>query len=121
MSRHAVRPLQVALAERLSHLDPHAWDSLTGHSVFLGRPFLSALERTAPANLSPRYVLLYLDDAPVAALVLQLVRVEGRSAISLTTPLGTVAQLFDERALELAEAHGRTHRPGDHARLSRHL
>ena len=101
MSRHAVRPLQVALAERLSHLDPHAWDSLTGHSVFLGRPFLSALERTAPANLSPRYVLLYLDDAPVAALVLQLVRVEGRSAISLTTPLGTVAQLFDERALVL--------------------
>lgn len=98
----SARPVQLVLAERLAHLDASAWDTLTAHeSVFVQRPFLTALERAAPPNLSPRYALLFLDDAPVAALVLQLVRVEGRVALSVEPPLAPMAQLIDERALVL--------------------
>ncbi|MFT3713330.1 MAG: GNAT family N-acetyltransferase [Archangium sp.] len=96
------RAVQYAVAERLSHLDSAAWDELTADaSVFVRRPFLTALEKARPANLSPRYALLYLEERPVAAVVLQLVRVEGRSAIAVNGPWGNVAQLVDERALVL--------------------
>jgi predicted N-acyltransferase len=96
------RTLHFALAERLAHLDPAAWDTLTTDaSVFMRRPFLTALEATLPANVSPRYVLAYQGDEAVAALSLQLVRVEGRSAIATRNPLNGVAQLVDERALVL--------------------
>ncbi len=91
------RDVQFALAERVGHLDAAAWDALTrGAGVFLQRPFLQALEAATPANLAPRYALMYLDGAPIAALHLQLVRVDGRSA-----GLQGVAQWVDERALVL--------------------
>jgi predicted N-acyltransferase len=96
------RTVQFAVTERLAHLDAAAWDALTAEaSVFVRRPFLTALEKARPANLSPRYALLYLEERPVAAVVLQLVRVEGRSAIAVPGPWGNVAQLVDERALVL--------------------
>ena len=92
------RTLKVVLAERLSHLDAATWDALTLNAgVFLQRPFLSALEAAAPANLSPRYALFFDGDLAVAALVLQLARIEGRSALA-RAPL---AQFVDERALVL--------------------
>ncbi|MFZ5442337.1 MAG: GNAT family N-acetyltransferase [Myxococcota bacterium] len=96
------RPVQLALAERLHHLDASAWDALTRDAgVFLQRPFLQAFEAAAPANVSPRYALMYLGDEPVAALHLQLVRIAGRSALSSAAPLAGMAQLVDERALVL--------------------
>lgn len=92
------RAVRFAVAERLSHLDAAAWDALTRDAgVFLRRGFLSAFEAAAPDNVSPRYALMYLGDEPVAALHLQLVRIEGRSAL----PFTGVAQLVDERALVL--------------------
>lgn len=92
------RALQVVLAEKLSHLDGARWDALTSNAgVFLQRPFLSALETAAPANVSPRYALFFDGDDAIAALVLQLVRIEGRSALA-HAPL---AHFVDERALVL--------------------
>ncbi len=92
------RALQVVLAEKLSHLDATRWDALTKDAgVFLQRPFLSALEAAAPDNVSPRYALLFDGDDAIAALVLQLVRIKGRSALA-HAPL---AQFVDERALVL--------------------
>jgi predicted N-acyltransferase len=92
------RALQVVLAEKLSHLEAARWDALTKDAgVFLQRPFLSALEAAAPDNVSPRYALFFDGDKAVAALVLQLVRIEGRSALA-HAPL---AQFVDERALVL--------------------
>lgn len=91
--------MSLVIAERLAHLDAATWDALTKtSSVFMQRPFLRALELAAPANLSPRYALLFDGDQPIAALVLQLVRVDGRSALVTRNPL---AQLVDERALVL--------------------
>ncbi len=96
------RPVQFAVAERLQHLDQQAWSALTEHaSLFLRRPFLTAFERACPENVSPRYAVISLDDEPLAAMVMQLVRVEGRVAITSTAPLGGIAQLVDERALVL--------------------
>lgn len=96
------RAVQFALAERLCHLDTTAWDALTRDaSVFMQRPFLTALEAASPQNVSARYALMYLDDEPIAALLLQLVRVEGRSAVATTAALSGVAHLVDERALVL--------------------
>jgi hypothetical protein len=99
--------VQFAIAEQLSHLDAGTWNALTADAgVFMQRPFLTALERACPANVSPRYALMSRDGEPLAALVLQLVRVQGRLAISQDTPLGGVAQLFDERALVLGNLAG---------------
>lgn len=90
--------MQVVLAEKLSHLDGARWDALTRDSgVFLQRPFLSALETAAPANVSPRYALLFDGDEAIAALVMQLVRIEGRSALAHAP----IAHFVDERALVL--------------------
>jgi hypothetical protein len=96
------RAVQFAIAERLCHLDANAWDALTcDASVFMQRPFLTALEVAAPQNVSARYALMYLEDEPIAALQLQLVRVVGRSAVATRAALSGVAQLVDERALVL--------------------
>ena len=96
------RTVQFALAERISHLDARAWDLLTREaSVFLKRPFLTALERAAPENLSPRYALMYLGDEPIAALQLQVVRLVGSTALAARTPLSNVTHFVDERALVL--------------------
>lgn len=101
------RTLQVVLAERLAHLSSTAWDVVTRDAgVFLRRPFLSAFERVRPGNVDPRYALLYREDEPVAALCLQLVRVQGRTAVARDTPLAGVAQLVDERALVLGNVAG---------------
>lgn len=92
------RAVRFAVAERLSHLDSVAWDTLASRAgVFMQRPFLSAFEAATPENVSPRYALMYLGDEPVAALHFHLVRIEGRSAL----PGTGVAQLVDERALVL--------------------
>lgn len=107
MRMPSTRTVQFALAERISHLDAAAWDELTKNSgVFLKRPFLTALERALPANVSPRYALIYDGDEAIAAMSMQLVRVEGRSAIASTTPLSGLTQLFDERALVLGSLVG---------------
>lgn len=101
------RPVQLALGERLSHLDAAAWHHLTANAgIFLRAPFLTALERALPPNLSPRYALMYDGDQPLAALVLQLVRLEGRTTFSQTTPLAPLTQLVDERALVLGNLAG---------------
>lgn len=96
------RRVQFALAERLEQLDADTWSTLTAKaSVFLQRPFLTALERACPDNLSPRYALMSRDGQPLAALVLQLVRLRGSHAVASTSALGSMAQLVDERALVL--------------------
>jgi predicted N-acyltransferase len=103
----STRTVQFALAERISHLDSAAWNELTKDaSVFMRRPFLTALERALPANVAPRYALLYRGEEVLAAACLQLVRVEGRSAISSGSPLSGITQLFDERALVLGSLVG---------------
>lgn len=96
------RAVQFALAERVGHLDAATWDAVTRDAgVFLRRPFLEALEAATPMNLAPRYALMFLDGVAIAALHLQLVRIEGRQAVAKSGGLRGVAQWVDERALVL--------------------
>lgn len=120
------RAVQFALAERLTHLNVDAWRQLTATaSIFMQPEFLVAFEQQCPANVSPRYALMYLGDEPIAALVLQLVRVEGRLALAASVPFAGMAQVVDERALVLGNlaAWGETGlvmKPGADAKLVWH-
>lgn len=103
----STRTVQFALAERISHLDAAAWNTLTRNSsVFLKTPFLTALERALPENVSPRYALMYQGDEAIAAVCMQVVALDGRSTVSSTTPLSGLTQLMHQRALVLGSFAG---------------
>lgn len=95
--------MQLAVAERVSHLDVAAWASLTaGEGIFLDPRYLTALEVAGPANVKPRYALMYKNDEPIAALSMQLVELEGGSALNPSHDgLRGVTKLVRERALLL--------------------
>lgn len=95
------RKTRYVLAEGIDLLDTETWDALTrGRSLFMQRPFLEAFERAGPANIELRYALLFLEGRPAAALALQLVGLEGRTAVKPEGLVG-MAQLLRERALVL--------------------
>ncbi|MBK8269325.1 MAG: hypothetical protein IPK83_13875 [Planctomycetes bacterium] len=55
-------------------------DAITaGASVFMRRPYLMAVETCGPANITPRYAIIFRDEVPAAALVLQVVELSGSS------------------------------------------
>jgi len=63
-----------AISDSIGCLEPASWDALTaGKSFFLSRPYLSALEQSAPDNLTARCALVYDGRRPVAAVSMQLV------------------------------------------------
>lgn len=67
-------------ADRIGYLDPVRWDEMTrSAAVFIKRPYLSALEQFGPANITPRYAMIFRGDEAVAALALQVVNIDGRS------------------------------------------
>jgi predicted N-acyltransferase len=77
--RHRSTGFGFALADQIAFLDGARWDqAVGGASLFLGRDYLGALEATAPENLSPRYALISRGAEPVAAVVAQVLRAEGR-------------------------------------------
>jgi Acetyltransferase (GNAT) domain len=72
--------LHIALADRIALLDTAQWQAATsGASWFFSRDYLSMLEGVLPAAIEPRYALIGSADAPVAAVVLQWARLEGRN------------------------------------------
>lgn len=76
--RLAKSGLRVAVAERLSQLNPDLWDAATRNaSIFLSRRYLSTLENFRPANVEPRYALITNDDRPIAAVSCQLVTIDA--------------------------------------------
>jgi hypothetical protein len=76
--RHRSTGYGFAFADRVDYLDPLRWDSITsGSTVFLSREVLRALEEHGPENIAPRYVMIFRDHAPVAALAAQIVTITG--------------------------------------------
>lgn len=75
-TRHRPTGFEFAAGERIDHVHPADWDTVTGHaSVFASRAYLRALDETAPENVRPRYSIAYRGGAPVAAVAMQLVQV----------------------------------------------
>lgn len=72
--------LHIALADRIAQLDAGAWDAAArGASWFFSRGYLGMLEGVLPAAIEPRYALIGDGGGPLAAVVLQWVRIEGRN------------------------------------------
>lgn len=85
IARHRPSGFRFALADRVRFLNPDHWDAVTGdRCFFLRRPVLEAIERNCPANLSPRYALIYDQDSPVAAVAAQMVDISGANVWSKT-------------------------------------
>ncbi len=78
--RHRPSGFSFAHADRIGFVNPAHWDAVvSGGTLFLRRPVLTAIERNSPENLSPRYALVYRDDAPMAVVAAQMVDVVGRN------------------------------------------
>lgn len=76
--RHRATGFEFAISDRISHLNPQYWDSIAQeNSLFLQRPFLSVLEETLPANLSPRYAIISRNNSPLAILAAQFVNISA--------------------------------------------
>src|SRR5262249_9110934 len=72
--RHRPTNFGFAISDRVDYLDGAAWDGLTANdSVFLSRRYLRVLERSGPANVRPRYALIFRGRDPVGAVVAQAV------------------------------------------------
>lgn len=85
VARHRPTGFRFALADRVGFLNPTHWDAVTGdRRFFLRRPVLEAIEQNCPANLSPRYALIYDEDSPVAAVAAQMVDISGANVWSKT-------------------------------------
>ncbi|MDB5803723.1 MAG: family N-acetyltransferase [Betaproteobacteria bacterium] len=70
--------LEFAIADGIDYVNPAHWDAVTADAgFFFERSYLRVLETAGPENLAPRYALIYRDGAPVAALNMQLVRIEA--------------------------------------------
>ncbi len=79
-ARHRPSGFGFVFADRLGYLDPNRWDAVTSSSsVFIQRPYLTALEEHGPSNITPRYAMIFRGEKPVAALALQVIQVSGRT------------------------------------------
>lgn len=69
--------LYYAIADSIGMLDPGTWEELSKDAgFFMSLPYLRALEKVLPANLSARYALIYsgagAERTPVAAVYMQI-------------------------------------------------
>ena len=82
-ARHRPSGFQVVLADRVDYLNPAHWDAVTaGASVFTSRRYLSALDGAHPANVTPRYALVFDGERPIAAACMQFADLGGRDLVA---------------------------------------
>jgi predicted N-acyltransferase len=118
--RHQVRKqlrgpaeLAYAIADSIGMLDRQAWQALVKDAgFFMSADYLAALEQVLPANLAPRYALIYsgsgAERQPVAAIYMQIADVSvaqmrpekpAPGAGERATPLDQLAQNTKQRIL----------------------
>ncbi|MCA9038042.1 MAG: hypothetical protein KDA91_23115, partial [Planctomycetaceae bacterium] len=102
--RHSPSGLQFVLADRIDLIPARAWDSLTNnHSWFLSREYLSVIDSAGPENVSGRYAMAFDGCKPVAALVAQLVQIDGKHLISNDPVVAKTTALIEPGAKSIAE------------------
>jgi hypothetical protein len=70
-------PVNIAIADRFSQLNTEHWREITrGQSVFHSVEYQRAFEQFRPSNLEPRYALISDGDTPLAAMCMQIARVD---------------------------------------------
>lgn len=76
--RHRPTSYAFAIAEQLDHLNTAHWDAVTAPaSLFLRRPYLTALGEAPASGMVLRYALLYREGTPVVAVACQLITVDA--------------------------------------------
>lgn len=69
--------LQLAIADRFSQLNAEHWQAVTaGQSLFYSAQYQRAFEQFRPVNLEARYALISDGDVPLAAMCMQIARVD---------------------------------------------
>jgi len=100
VERHRPSGFGIALSDSLDGLDPAAWERLTGGaSVFLQRPYLTALAEHGPRNLRTRHALVYRGREPLAAVAAQVVEVDGARAVDPGSKRARVLRHVEARLL----------------------
>jgi hypothetical protein len=99
--RHRPSGFGFVFADRVDYLDPARWDEVTSQaSVFLGRAVLRVIEQHGPANIQPRYAILFRGNKPVAALAAQVVTLDGerlrpvRNAVPNRSPAALLGRML---------------------------
>src|SRR5262245_8540565 len=78
--RHRPTGFGFVFGDRVGYLDPVRWDFVTGNdSIFLRRDVLQVIETHGPANITPRYAIVFRDSKPVAVVAAQIVHVTGHN------------------------------------------
>ncbi|GEP46064.1 GNAT family N-acetyltransferase [Brevifollis gellanilyticus] len=76
---------EIALADRIAHLNPELWDAAAVRGGFhLRRSYLAMLEQHGPENILPAYALITRDGAPVAVMAAQWLEFDGARIQKLT-------------------------------------
>jgi len=73
--------LTYAIADSIAMLSPEAWTQAAARSgFFMSRQYLLAMEKVLPANIAPRYALIFDRrdgvNVPIAAMVMQLIDIQ---------------------------------------------
>src|ERR1043166_4678426 len=64
--RHRATGFGFVFADRIDYLDPERWDAVAAHgSLFLRREILRVIENHGPANIQPRYAMVFRDQTPL--------------------------------------------------------
>ena len=100
--------LHYAIADSISMLDRGAWQQATEQSgLFLSHSYLSGIERALPANIAPRYALIYDDDqgerALLAAVYMQIVDIKLAQARPLESAKGPLGASLDKVAQKTSQ------------------
>jgi predicted N-acyltransferase len=69
---------EYAITDGIDYVNPAHWDAVVADSgFFFERDYLRVLEVAGPENLAPRYAMVYRNGVPIAAVYMQLVRIEA--------------------------------------------
>jgi hypothetical protein len=99
--------LRYAIADALAMLDADAWRALTADAgFFMSHDYLTGLEPVLPANLAPRYALIFDgDQQPVAAVYMQLAQISLAQTRPVKPAVSAARTPLDTLKIGAAHAH----------------
>ncbi|HEX7643384.1 MAG TPA: GNAT family N-acetyltransferase [Burkholderiaceae bacterium] len=100
--------LRYAVADSIAMLDRDAWQQATDRSgLFLSLTYLSGIERALPANVAPRYALIYDEDqgerTVLAAVYMQIVDIKLAQARPAEGSRGRLGASLDKMAQKTSQ------------------
>lgn len=100
--------LHYAIADSITMLDASAWRAVTAQAgLFLSHDYLAGIERMLPANIAPRYALIYDDDEGertlLAAVYMQIVDLKLAQARPAAPARGALGASLDKMAQKASQ------------------